>query len=78
MRALRLCGVAAILGGVALNGRTMAQYLRWGEIFVHWSYVLTGLLLVLMGMQLLLLGFLVRTVRQLTERWHRMASRAGR
>lgn len=47
--AVLLAGVALWLGGIFLNGRTLAQYAATGRIALHWSYVLTGSLAVLCG-----------------------------
>lgn len=47
--AVLLAGAACWLAGLALNGRTIAEYAATGRITLHWSYVLAGSMAVLCG-----------------------------
>jgi len=57
--------IAAVL---VLNGEGLYTYLTQGQVFIHWSYVLTGALLFFLGLSLALWGSLVSAVEETTRR----------
>jgi glycosyltransferase involved in cell wall biosynthesis len=69
-RRLLVFGMFTMLLGLALNYRTIYEYLTTSHITVHWSYVLVGGTLVLTGLQLSTLGILRVFVQSLFT--HRM------
>jgi glycosyltransferase involved in cell wall biosynthesis len=60
-------GSLLVMAAVLVNHRTIWQYLRTGQIFVHWSYVLTGAVLFLTGVQLIMSRFLLTVLEELRE-----------
>jgi len=67
-------GLVALGAGVALNWRSLVEYVTTGQITAHWIYVLTGGLLVTVGVEFLSFGLLARVMSILTGR---RAYRAG-
>ena len=61
-------GLALCAGAIALNWRTIAQYLALRSIRVHWSYVFTGALMFLVGAQLVMTASLLGLFRRIEER----------
>jgi glycosyltransferase involved in cell wall biosynthesis len=68
LRWLWLLGIALMLSAVWLNHEGLATYLSSGQVFLHWSYVVTGSLLFLLGLSLALWGSLVRVLTEVEER----------
>jgi len=66
-RKLMLFGIVSILSGIALNYKTILEYVTTGLIYVPWVYVVTGAFLVLIGCQTLALGVLRRILGLLRE-----------
>ncbi len=54
--------------GIALNIKTIHQYITLGHIYVHWVYVLTGAVLILSGMVVFTFGFLHKILDMYKER----------
>lgn len=66
-RKLMLFGIVSILSGIALNYKTILEYVTTGLIYVPWVYVVTGAFFVLIGCQALALGVLRRILGLLRE-----------
>ena len=66
-RKLIIAGSAIALLGIALNYRTIWEYLTTGEINLPWVYVVTGAFLVMVGLQAVALG-IVRRIFELLRR----------
>lgn len=66
-RKLIIAGSAIALLGIALNYRTIWEYLTTGEINLPWVYVVTGAFLVMVGLQAVALG-IVRRILVLLRR----------
>ncbi len=62
IRNLWALGLILMLSAVVLNHEGLYTYLTTGEVYLHWSYVLTGSMLFLLGLSMLLWGSLVRVV----------------
>ena len=58
-------GFIVVLSGIAINYKTIWQYLSTGLIDVPWVYVATGAFLVLIGLQSIALGVLRRILATL-------------
>jgi hypothetical protein len=61
-------GMLLMLAAVALDWRGIWSYLTTGQVFTHWSYVVTGAMLFLLGLSFALWGSLVRTVLEVLDR----------
>jgi len=61
-------GLALCAGAVALNWRTIMEYLALRSIRVHWSYVFTGALMFLVGAQLVMTASFLGLFRRIEER----------
>jgi glycosyltransferase involved in cell wall biosynthesis len=66
-RNLIVAGIVGALFGIAINYKTLYQYLTTGRIYVHWVYVVTGAFFVLFGLQSFALGILRRILALLRE-----------
>ena len=62
---LIIFGIIVALCGIAINYKTILQYISTGLIDVPWVYVVTGAFLVLIGLQSIALGFLRRILATL-------------
>ena len=62
---LIIFGIIVALCGIAINYKTIMQYISTGLIDVPWVYVVTGAFLVLIGLQSIALGFLRRILATL-------------
>ncbi len=65
LRKLGYIGFLFLIAALALNVRTIAQYVTTSHIQVHWSYVVTGGLFVLLGFQLLAFSIIHRIIHVL-------------
>jgi glycosyltransferase involved in cell wall biosynthesis len=75
-------GVALVFAGVLLNGGSLVQYVKTGQVTAHWVYVLTGGLLVTLGIEFVAFAVLSRALEALRARRmyitrEREASRTG-
>jgi len=68
-RNLNYVGFLLVFAGVALNYKTIFQYLMTRKVYVHWSYVLTGAVLVLSGIQLYAFNVLIKIIDELRKRY---------
>ena len=59
-------GLLGVGGGIALNYRTIVQYVTTLQVTIHWSYVLTGATLVLCGFQMLMASFLIEILKTIS------------
>jgi len=66
-RKLIIAGFAIALLGIALNYRTIWEYLTTGEINLPWVYVVTGAFLVMVGLQAVALGIVRRILALLRQ-----------
>lgn len=62
-----------VVAAIALNHRTILQYLTTGRIVMHWSYILTGATLFLTGVQLIMSRFLLTVLEELQEQRREIA-----
>jgi glycosyltransferase involved in cell wall biosynthesis len=61
-------GALLVVGGIALNSRTIMEYVASGHITTHWIYVLTGGLAVISGTVLVCFGITLSLTRHLPGR----------
>ncbi|MBI1745205.1 MAG: glycosyltransferase family 2 protein [Acidobacteria bacterium] len=65
MRNLDKVGYVLIAVAIALNHKTIIEYVTTRQIDVHWSYIFTGATLFLVGVQLAMTSFLLKVVEEL-------------
>lgn len=67
-KSMLIAGVFPILGGIALNGGVLVEYLTTAHITYHWYYVSMGSFLVLGGMLLEAMGMFELLLTRILER----------
>ena len=58
-----LIGLLGVSSGIALNYKTIVQYVTTLQVTIHWSYVLTGATLLLCGFQMVMASFLIEILK---------------
>jgi len=71
MPKIGLLGIFLVFLGLAINYKTIYQYVAFRQIYVHWSYLVTGALFILSGIQFYMLGTLGKILRALNEIFNR-------
>ena len=74
-RTFSVSGIGLVAVGVALNLRSLVEYVTQGTVSAHWTYVLTGGLMVTLGIELI--GFSVLSLALETLRVRRLYTAAS-